>query len=137
MAPVSRPAWLTATVAIWVGTVLLFAVAAPLVVALDSRIDGTRAMHHDRVEMLWLQHQHVLATGQSVPVELSDGESVEVADETFTPSAGVSVEVRADEPTRPCVRASNERGDVTEWACLDPDDPPVDPDPEEPDLGVG
>jgi hypothetical protein len=56
------------------------------VLALDSRIDRTRPMHHDRVEMLWLQHEH---------------------------------------------------GDVTHWACLDPADPPVDPDPEVPDLGVG
>lgn len=136
MTPSARPQGLT-TWAVLAGIALLFAAATPLVLALDSRIDRTRPMHHDRVEMLWLQHLAVQTTGGSVPVELSDDESVELAGETFTPSAGVSVEVRADEPTRPCVRTSNEHGDVTEWVCLDPAAPPADPDPEDPDLGVG
>jgi hypothetical protein len=132
-----RPAWLTTTTTVCAAIVVLFAVATPAVIALDDRIDRTRPMHHDRVEMLWLQYRSVLTTGQSVPVEVTAQESVEIADETFTPSPGVRVEVRADETTRPCVRASNEDGDVTDWACLDPDAPPADPDPEDPDLGIG
>ena len=60
----------------------------------------------------------------------------EVAGELFTPSSGVGVVVRVEEPDRPCVRASNDHGDVTEWACVDLEDPPVDPDPEDVDLAV-
>lgn len=135
MTPSIRPAWFT-TAALFAGIALFFAASVPLVVALDTRVDRTRPMHDDRREMLWLQYQAVLTTGQSVPVELSSDESVEIAGETFTPSAGVSIDVRADEAARACVRASNEHGDVTEWTCLDPDDPPADPDPAEPELGV-
>ena len=136
MTSTSRPEWLTASVAVWIGTALLFALAFPVAVALDSVLDRARPMYDDRAEMLWLQSRSVLTTGRSVPLEVSAGESVEVAGETFTPSPGVTVEVRADEPTLPCVRARNEYGDLTEWACLDPDSPPVDPDPADPDLGV-
>ncbi len=132
-----RPAWLTMPTTVFVVFVVFFAVATPVAIALDSRIDRTRPMNDDRGEMLWLQYRSVLTTGQSVPGEVTAEESVEIAGETFTPSPGVRVEVRADEATRPCVRASNEHDDVTEWACLDPDAPPADPDPEDADLGVG
>ena len=135
MAP-TRPAWLTVSVAVWIGTAVLFALAFPAAVALDSALDRVKPMYADRTDMLWLQSQSVQVTGQSVPGELSDGESVEVAGETFTASPGVTVEVRADEPTLPCVRVRNVHGDVSEWACLDPEDPPVDPDPDDPDLGL-
>lgn len=115
---------------------MFFAAATPLAMAVDSRVDRTRPMYHDREAMAWLQYQSVAITGQAVPLELSGAESVELAGEEFTPSDGVMVEVSAEDPVRPCVRASNEHGDVTEWSCLDPEDPPVDPDPEDPDLGV-
>ena len=98
MAP-TRPAWLTATVAVWIATALLFALAFPVAVALDSVLDRVKPMYADRAEMLWLQSQNVQVTGQSVPVELSPGESVEVAGESFTASPGVTVEVRADQPS--------------------------------------
>ncbi len=136
MAP-TRPAWLTATVAVWIATALLFALAFPVAVALDSVLDRVKPMYADRAEMLWLQSQNVQVTGQSVPVELSPGESVKVAGQTFTASPGVTVEVRADQPTLPCVRVHNEHGDVSEWACLDPDKPPVNPDPDNPDPDLG
>jgi hypothetical protein len=128
----TRPAWLTATVAVWIATALLFALAFPVAVLLDSVLDRVKPMYDDRAEMLWLQAQNVQVTGQSVPVELSPGESVKVAGETFTASPGVTVEVRADQPTTPCVRVHDEHGDVSEWACLDPEKPPVDPDPANP-----
>ena len=135
MAP-TRPAWLTVTVAVWIATALLFALAFPVAVLLDSVLDRVKPMYDDRAEMLWLQSQDVRVTGQSVPVELSPGESVKVAGQTFTASPGVNVEVRAAQPPRPGVRVHNEHGDVSEWACLDPDNPPVDPDPANPDPAV-
>ena len=94
-------------------------------------------MHHDRVEMLWLQYRSVLTTGQSVPVEVTAQESVEIADETFTPSPGVRVEVRADETRAPASARATSTATSPDWACLDPDAPPADPDPEDPDLGIG
>ena len=121
MAP-TRPAWLTATVAVWITTALLFALAFPVAVLLDSALDRVKPMYADRAEMLWLQSQNVQVTGQSVPVELSPGESVEV---------------RADRPKLPCVRVHDEHGDVSEWVCLDPEKPPVDPDPDNPDPDLG
>ena len=132
----TRPAWLTATVAVWIATAVLFALALPVAVKLDSVLDRVKPMYDDRAEMLWLQSQDVQVTGKSVPVELSPGESATVAGQTFTASPGVTVEVRADEPTLPCVRVHNEHGDVSEWACLDPGSPPVDPEPENPDPAV-
>jgi len=115
----------------------LFAVLTPVVLEVDSRVDRTRAMYDDRSRMEWLQYQSVLSAGRAEPLELAPGESVELAGESFTSSAGVAVEVRADAPDRPCVRASNEHGDVTAWSCLDLDEPPADPDLEVVDLSVG
>jgi hypothetical protein len=136
MAP-TRPTWLTATVAVWIATALLFALAFPVAVLLDSVLDRVKPMYADRAEMLWLQSQNVKVTGQAVPVELSPGESVEVGGESFTASPGVTVQVRADRPKLPCVRVHDAHGDVSEWVCLDPDKPPVDPDPDNPDPNLG
>jgi hypothetical protein len=137
MTPTSRSRWANPTTAVALGVAALFAVATPVAIELDSRVDRTRPMYDDRGQMEWLQYQSVLTTGQGVALDLAAGESADVAGEQFAPSAGVSIEVRVEVPDRPCVRASNDHGDVSEWACVDPAGPPVDPDPEDVDLAVG
>jgi len=136
MTSTSAPRWATPTSAVVLGLVAAFAVATPVAIELDARIDRTRPMYDDRARMEWLQYQSVLTTGRGVALDLVAGESADVAGEQFAPSAGVSVEVRVEVVDRPCVRAGNDHGDVTEWACLDLESPPVDPDPEEADLAV-
>jgi hypothetical protein len=136
MTPTSGPRWANPTSAVVLGVAALFAVATPVAIELDSRIDRTRPMYDDRAQMEWLQYQSVLSTGQGVALDLAAGESADVAGEQFVPSAGVSIEVRLEAPDRPCVRVSNDDGDVSEWACVDPASPPVDPDPEDVDLAV-
>jgi hypothetical protein len=128
--------WATRTNAVFAGLAVLFVAAFPVAVEIDDRVDRTRPMFDDRARMEWLQYQSVLSTGQGRALELAPGQSTEVAGEPFAPSAGVSVVVRVEELDRPCVRASNDHGDVTEWACVDVEDPPVDPDPEDVDLAV-
>ncbi|WP_299924565.1 hypothetical protein [uncultured Nocardioides sp.] len=130
------PRWASPTTAVVVGVVAAFAIATPIAIELDARIDRTRPMYDDRGQMEWLQYQSVLSTGQGVALDLAAGESADVAGEQFTPSAGVDVEVRTEVADRPCVRVSNDHGDVSEWACLDPESPPVDPDPEVVDPAV-
>ena len=132
----SRPRWATRTNAVMAGVAALFVVAFPVAVEVDARLDRTRPMYDDRAEMEWLQYQSVLSTGQGRALALAPGESAEVAGEPFAPSAGVRIVVRAEEPDRPCVQASNDHGDVSEWACVDLEDPPVDPDPEVVDPAV-
>ena len=131
-----HPRWATRTNAVFAGLAALFVAEFPVAVEIDDRVDRTRPMFDDRARMEWLQYQSVLTTGQGRALELAPGQSTEVAGEPFTPSSGVGVVVRVEEPDRPCVRASNDHGDVTEWACVDLEDPPVDPDPEDVDLAV-
>ena len=136
MTPSSGPRWATPARAAALGVVALFVVATPVALELDSRIDRTRPMYDDRARMEWLQYQSVLTTGRGVPLDLEAGESADVAGEQFAPSPGVRIEVRVEVPDRPCVRASNDHGDVSKWACVDPASPPVDPDPEVVDPAV-
>ena len=131
-----HPRWATRTNAVFAGLAVLFVAAFPVAVEIDDRVDRTRPMFDDRARMEWLQYQSVLTTGRGVALDLVAGESADVAGEQFAPSAGVSIEVRVEVVDRPCVRAGNDHGDVTEWACLDLESPPVDPDPEEADLAV-
>ncbi len=92
-------------------------------------------MYDDRATMEWLQYRSLTTTGRAVPLELDAGASAQVAGEEFTPSEGVTVVVRAPEPDSYCVQVSNQDGDVSDWACLDPAEPPRDPDaPVNPDL---
>lgn len=119
------------------GVAAFFVLAFPVAVELDHRLDRTRPMYDDRAEMVWLQYQSVVTTGRGRPVTLEPGESTEVAGQQFAPSAGVSIAVRADEPDAPCVRGSNDHGDVTEWLCVDLEKPPVDPSPDEVDPAAG
>jgi hypothetical protein len=137
MTSTSGPRWASPTTAVVLGVVAAFAVATPVAIELDARIDRTRPMYDDRAQMVWLQYQSVVSTGQGVALDLDAGESADVAGEQFVPSAGVSIEVQVEAPDRPCVRASNDDGDVSEWACLDPESPPVDPDPEVVDPAAG
>ena len=124
-------------IAIMLGVALLLAALVPLVLRLDAELDRSRPMYDDRVRMEWLQYKSVVGSGRAVPGTVSGEQSLDVAGEKFRASAGVTVEVQATDPKRPCVRASNDDGDVTAWACLDADDPPKDPDPPADETGLG
>ena len=110
------------------GVVLLMAACIPLAQRLDDQTDRTRPMYADRESMEWLQYQSVTDTGSAVAVELSAGESERIAGEVFTASDGVTVVVRTPDAGSYCVQVSNQYGDVSEWACLDEENPPPDPD---------
>lgn len=116
-------------IVIALGVALLLAALVPLALRVDAQLDRSRPMYDDRVRMEWLQYQSVVGSGSAVPGTVSGEQSLDVAGVQFRASAGVTVEVQATDPTRPCVRASNDDGDITEWACLDADDPPTDPEP--------
>ena len=124
-------------VAIAIVVAVLLAALAPLVLRVDAELDRSRPMYDDRREMEWLQYQSVVGSGRAVPGTVSGDQVLAVGGEEFRASAGVTVEVRASDPERPCVRASNEHGDVTGWACLDAEDPPRDPDPPVDDPAQG
>ncbi len=99
----------------------------PLTQAIDHSIDRKRAMYDDLAVMQWLQYQEVVNTGSAIPLRLSNDRSMSVAGTEFTPAAGVTVVVRSSEPDTYCVRATNDDGDATRWACLDKENPPANP----------
>lgn len=127
----------TATHAIAVGVLVFFVVATPMALRTDARLDRVKPMYGDRAQMVWLQYQNVVAAGGAVPGVASLEDPMVVANEEFSPTDGVVVEVRAEQNDAPCVRARNDEGDVTDWECIDLDSPPVDPDPEPVDPLTG
>ena len=127
----------TATHAIVVGVLVFFAIATPMALRADDRLDRARPMYDDRDQMVWLQYQSVVKTGRAVPGTASTKNPMVVADKTFSPATGVVVDVKADKADAPCVRARNDEGDVTEWACVDRASPPADPNPEPVDPLAG
>ena len=124
-------------IVIALGVALLLAALVPLALRVDAQLDRSRPMYDDRVQMEWLQYRSVVGSGRAVPGTVSGEQSLVVAGEEFRASAGVTVEVEASDPKRPCVRASNDDGDVTSWVCLDADDPPTDPEPPADVTGLG
>ena len=114
--------------AIALGVLALIAACLPWAQRLDEATDRKRPMYEDRATMEWLQYRSLTTTGRTVPLDLDDGASARVAGEEFAPSEGVSVVVRAPEPDSYCVQVSNQHGDRSDWACLDPENPPTDPD---------
>ena len=62
-----------------VGAFLLLLACLPLAMGVDKRIDRDRPMYVDLSRMETLQTASVATTGAIVPVELSGGESAEVA----------------------------------------------------------
>jgi hypothetical protein len=124
-----------AFVAIAVGALALVAACLPAAQRLDDATDRQRPMYDDRATMEWLQYRSLTTTGRVVPLELDNGASAQVAGEEFAPSEGVTVGVRVPEPDSHCVQVSNQDGDVSDWACVDPDKPPCDPEAQlNPDL---
>jgi len=107
--------------------VLLMAACLPVAQRIDEHTDRTRPMYEDRRSMEWLQYRSVTDTGGAVPLQVSGGESVSIAGEVFTPSDGVTVVVRTTGSDPYCVQVSNQHGDVSDWACLDEEEPPIDP----------
>ena len=129
-----RPTF-TATHAIVVVVLVFFAIATPMALRADDRLDRARPMYDDRDEMVWLQYQSVVKTGRAVPGTASSKNPMVVADKKFYPATGVVVDVSAD--NAPCVRARNDEGDVTDWTCVDRTSPPADPNPEPVDPIAG
>jgi len=97
---------------------LLIAALFPLAQQLDAEADGRRPVYRDVLEMAVLQFRVVRAEGEPIPMTVAPGETVQVGEESFTPSAGVSVEVRQDDVGY-CVRGRNADDFVTEWQCYD------------------
>jgi hypothetical protein len=97
MTAVNREAFFkadNAAVVVTVATFLLLLASVPLAMTMDERIDRDRPMYVDLARMEALQVASVATTGAIVPVDLSGGESAEVAGQEFVASDGVSVVVR-------------------------------------------
>jgi hypothetical protein len=112
MAAVNREAIFkadNAAVLVTVGAFLLLLACLPLAMGIDERIDRDRPMYLDLSRMETLQTASVATTGAIVPVELSAGESAEVAGQEFVASEGVSVVVRdGDGEATYCISVSNQ-----------------------------
>lgn len=102
-------------------TIVVFVVmlgCLPLVLMLDTGIDGDRPMYHDMDDMERLQSTYI-ATGQPpVEVQLSDGQSVTIGETEFTVSNGVTLTVRTTQDYSFCITARNEEG-ATSKRCSD------------------
>ena len=98
----------------------------PFARMLDAQIDRQRPMYSDVQVMAWLQHVHLSTGGEVVPLSLSNGSSTKLGGTTFTPTSGVSIEVRRDGAGY-CVIGSNQSGDTTRWQCYDAANPPMAP----------
>ncbi|WP_159081640.1 hypothetical protein [Nocardioides sediminis] len=98
-----------AAVLVTVGTFLLLLACLPLAMGMDERIDRDRPMYVDLSRMEALQTASVATTGAIVPLELTGGESAEVAGQEFVASEGVSVVVRDGEGDETyCISVSNQ-----------------------------
>lgn len=99
-------------------TLAVFAVllaCLPLTLRLDERIDRNRPMYDDLARMTAVQAKSLAATGKVVPVQLSGGESVTIADTEYVASDGVTVDVRGvDGDTAYCIAVSNQYGAKSE-----------------------
>ena len=107
-----------ASVLITVGAFVLLLACLPLAVRLDESIDANRPMYADLSRMTALQDANLVANGTVVPVELSGGESVQVGEQEFVASDGVSIVVRGvDDDTAYCITVSNEHGEESDEHC--------------------
>ncbi|MDP3893895.1 hypothetical protein [Nocardioides sp.] len=127
--PTSESGWGRGrSILLGVGVLVVLAVCLPLVRVLDERTDRLRPMYVDRDTMTSLQYRHFEKHREALPLEVRSGESITVAGERFSPSAGVVVRVRATDEGY-CVQSSNSVGDTTSWRCesgeTDPDPEPV------------
>lgn len=87
----------------------------PLARAIDSHSDRTRPMYEDLTEFEELAADHPIAIrGLGSQVITEDG--ISVAGEDFTPSPGVTIELRV-ESDEYCIQASDEEGDESGWDC--------------------
>lgn len=100
------------------GLVVAFAIAVPLAIVLDRHSDRTKPMYDDVVSMEALQYQLVQKGKPAKPMVVEPGESVRLVGTRFTPSAGVTIEVRLEGDDY-CVRGTNRFGDVSDWSCGD------------------
>lgn len=100
------------------GAIAVVVALLPFARVLDDHVDRQRPMYRDVATMAWLQYRHIKETGDALPLELEEGQGVAVGGRQFTPSSGVSVQVRATKDGY-CVRGRNNHGDVTAWQCGD------------------
>jgi hypothetical protein len=118
-----------------VGVLVVLAALLPLAMMLDRELDHERLMYSDRQDVAWLEHLAVAAGLEPVTGTVTAGETLVFGEEEFTPSEGVTVEVRREDGEGPdgevlpgyCVRSSNEDGEATPWLCHDSTHPPAKP----------
>ncbi len=98
-----------AAIIVTLATLLLLLAALPLALRLDDSVDRNRPMYHDLSRMTLLQDKSVVETGKVVPLQLSGGESTEVAAVEFVASEGVSIDVSGhDADTTYCITVRNQ-----------------------------
>ena len=97
---------------------LAFAVLIPIALVLDRQVDRTRPMYDDIHRMEYLQYRVAQAGRTNESLTVGPGESVRIAGSRFTPSAGVTIEVKVT-PDGYCVRGENSFGDSPDWVCAD------------------
>lgn len=111
-----------------VALVVLFAGAFALGMRYDDRVDGYRTVFFDAERMAELQTEHVDATGEpGFPVEVAPGDTVTVAGQPFTPSAGNTVQVTIGAEGF-CVHAEQDDPEAPTWTydSLQPVEPYAD-----------
>ncbi|HEX4976260.1 MAG TPA: hypothetical protein VFV40_00200 [Nocardioides sp.] len=97
---------------------LLIAVLLPLAQRLDAGVDVRRPLYEDVMEVAAMEYLAVKSDGHPTAVTVGPHETVEIGGESFTPTEGVTVEVRRD-GIGYCVRAGDEDGRQTGWQCYD------------------
>lgn len=98
---------------------LLMLAFIPLVLRMDDRIDSNRPMYMDMLKMQTMQQGYFGTTGTVLKTRLSDGKSLTIGENVFTPSAGVTISVREPEDGVMCINASNDAGAKSQ-RCIDP-----------------
>lgn len=104
---------------ITVGIFVVLLICLPLAWLLDESHDGNRPLYEDLLTMQNLQGSLVFNKEPPVAVTVSDGESEEIGNLTFTASDGVTVVVRVIDDNSFCVSGSNDNGVKSPERCND------------------
>lgn len=98
---------------------VLMLICIPLVLRVDDGVDTNRPMYMDMAKMQGMQQAYITTTGQPpIETKLTDGKSLTIGDNEFTPSAGVTMGVRAIKDDDYCITASNDAGAKSQ-RCVD------------------
>lgn len=109
------PSETLAVIAIFAVALIVLALT-PAVMLLDRGADRDRSMYLDMETMAKLQYLQFQETGRGTATVLGAGESVVVDGHEFTPSPGVTMEVKVS-TTRYCIRGHNQYGHTSMWNC--------------------